>query len=142
MLRSEKDVRSWIKKQGCPCWWFEAASGATVGFPDVMVADALGNPSFLELKIMENGRFHAHPSQVNVVRDLSNKGLRAAFLIGKKGACQFIVAGADGLRRVGETKALRGRPAYEVEEVLYQGSDFDRIMAAVARKNYSRRFSL
>lgn len=139
MFKSEGDVREWLRAaSGGKVWWFENKRGGTFGFPDAMVVHE-GRPVFLELKIAEEWRFEAHPSQLNVVRDLRSAGLDSAFLCGVRGQRsldgRLLLVMPDELERVSANKRFGGRHKYQIArkreaERAFAGSEFYRILEA------------
>lgn len=139
MFQSEGDVREWLREaSGGKVWWFENKRGGTFGFPDAMVVHG-GRPVFLELKIAEGGCVEAHPSQLNVVRELRAVGLDAAFLCGVKSkrflAGRLLLVMPDELERVSANKRFGGRHKYQITreregERAFSGSEFYKILEA------------
>lgn len=135
-FHSEDDVREWLRvaSEG-RVWWFENKRGGTFGFPDAMVVHER-RAVFLELKIIEGGCMMAHPSQLNVVRELRAAGLHAALLGGVKGGSRLRLLGPWAIERVSETAGFGGRQRYKCAEDDgsggFDGSNLDEILGALA----------
>ena len=137
IFQSEDDVREWLRTaSGGEVWWFENKRGGTFGFPDAMVVHE-GRAMFLELKIVEGGCIMAHPSQLNVVRELRAAGLCAAFLCGVKRKAahggRLLLAMPEELERVSTNKRFGGRHKYQIvgrreNDRIFSGSEFSKIM--------------
>lgn len=148
MFKSEDDVREWLRAaSGGRVWWFENKRGGTFGFPDAMVVHE-GRAVFLELKIIEEGCLMAHPSQLNVVRELRAAGLGAAFLCGvkekKSPDGRLILIGPEALERASANKRIGGRHKYkatlEGKKGLFSGSNLYRILDALAGNDFPGSF--
>lgn len=144
MFQSEDDVREWLRAaSGSEVWWFENKRGGTFGFPDAMVVHGFA-PMFLELKIIEGGHIKAHPSQLNVVRELRSAGLHAAFLGGVKGGSSLRLLGPGALKRASETAGFGGRQRYKCAEGNgrgeFDGSSLSAILGALAENIFPGSF--
>lgn len=139
MFQSEGDLREWLRmaSEG-KVWWFENKRGGTFGFPDAMVVHE-GRPVFLELKVAEGGCVEAHPSQLNVVRELRMAGLDAAFVCGVRGERspdrRLLVVMPEELERVSANERFGGRHKYQITrergaERVFSGSEFYGILEA------------
>lgn len=118
---SESEVREWLRRScrnaGAKVWWIENGKGGTFGFPDSVV-EWRGSALFIELKVVEAGCIEAHPSQMNVVREMQEKGLNAAFLCGVKrvgvSPRKLKVLAPDDLVRASAHKKIGGRNRYKM----------------------------
>lgn len=88
LLKSEKDVRDWVKKcTNRKARWVEPSVGSTVGLPDCWIPMGVGRPQVhVELKhgkVTETGRvkFTVRPSQKTEIKKMIADGVPVLFFV-------------------------------------------------------------
>ena len=96
MIKTEQDVRRWLKKvAGDRVFWIEAAPGANPGLPDAYLATPW--PVWLELKLgrqlvhQDCLRYDLRASQKQTIRRLIAAGQAVGLLVGVKSTSQLYV---------------------------------------------------